>query len=251
MNVTVWNEGLHELENPETKELYPHGLHGAIKEALQDVPDITKLRTATLSEPDWGLPPEVLEDTDVLFWWGHKAHERVPDELVDRIYDRVIRGMGLVVLHSAHNSKIFGRLMGTPCNLRWKNDTYCRIHCVMPAHPIARGIPLHFELGTEETYGEPFGIPKPDELVFLSWFDSGEVFRSGCTWYRGRGKIFYFQPGHETNRSFYHPAVRQILRNACRWAAPTDPISDTENIWDCPHLAVSLEQERRAGKTEE
>ena len=248
MNVTIWNEGLHEHQKKATMELYPQGLHGVLAEVLGEVPGVEKIRIATLEMPDCGLPPEVLEDTDVLFWWGHIAHDKVPDALVERIYDRVMRGMGLVVLHSAHLSKIFQKLLGTTCSLRWREETYGRVHCVMPGHPIAQNIPEHFELGTEETYGEPFDVPTPDELVFISWFDSGEVFRSGCTWYRGRGKIFYFQPGHETNRSFYNPVVRQIWQNACQWAAPTNPIPESRDIWECKHLVTTLEDERKASE---
>lgn len=245
MKVTVWNENVHEQREPEILTWYPGGIHMTVARFLRDVPGVELVRTATLQDPDCGLPPEVLDDTDVLYWWGHMAHDAVPDELVDRIYDRVMRGMGLVVMHSGHRSKVFKRVLGCTGSLRWIDNTYGRIHCVMPGHPIAKGIPEHFELGVEETYAEPFGIPQPDELIFIGWFDSGEVFRSGCTWYRGNGKIFFFQPGHETNQSFNHPIVRQVLKNACEWVAPCNVIPNSENVWDCPEIQKTFEDIRK------
>lgn len=220
MNVTIWNENVHEKEMPEVMKVHPGGLHGTVADIIRELPE-ANVRVATLDMPEAGLPAEVLDNTDVLFWWGHAAHDRVPDELAERVRARVLDGMGLIVLHSGHHSKVFRGLMGTSGNLRWKDDTYERVFCVNPTHPIAEGIPMHFELGQEECYAEYFNVPAPDELVFMSWFDIGEVFRSGCVWRRGYGKIFYFQPGHETYRSFYNPHCRRILQNACRWAVPT------------------------------
>lgn len=240
MNITVWNEGIHEKKIAKLTEIYPEGLHGTIASFVKDVKGVEKVRTATLEEPECGLTQQVLDDTDVLIWWGHAAHEKVPDEIVERVYERVMKGMGLIVLHSGHMSKIFRKLMGTSCRLRWRDNTYERMFCTMPSHPIARGIPENFEIGTEETYGEFFDIPQPDELVFAGWFDSGELFRSGCTWHRGYGKVFYFQPGHETNESFNHPIVRRIIMNACEWAAPVN----TRDSLDCPELVPSLEEIR-------
>ena len=221
MNITVWNENVHEKSMPRVTEIYPGGLHAVLADIVKDETDGGTLRTATLDQPECGLTEEVLNDTDVLLWWGHCAHGDVPDEIVERVHKRVLQGMGLIVLHSGHESKIFQKLMGTTCRLRWRDDTFERVHCCMPSHPIAAGIPENFEIGVEECYSEFFDVPQPDELIFLGWFDIGEAFRSGCTWYRGYGKVFYFQPGHETNQSFHNPYVRQIIRNACRWAAPT------------------------------
>ena len=131
--------------------------------------------------------------------------------------------MGLIVLHSAHFSKIFKRLMGTTCNLKWREiGEKERVWVVNPAHPIADGLSDYFEIPHAEMYGEPFGIPEPDSLVFTSWFEGGEVFRSGCCWYRGRGKVFYFRPGHETYPIYYQPEIRQVIANAVKWAAPTN-----------------------------
>ena len=140
-------------------------------------------------------------------------------------------GMGLIVLHSGHFSKPFKRLMGTDCSLRWReaNDKE-RIWVVNPGHPIAQGLPDYFELPAEEMYGEYFGVPQPDDLVFVSWFTGGEVFRSGACWHRGMGKIFYFRPGHETYPSYHNPLVHRVLANSIRWAAPTIVASFTRQV---------------------
>lgn len=240
IRVTVWNEGVHEVESPEIAAVYPHGIHGQIKSFLDTQEDI-EVRTATLNDPDCGLPPEVLENTDVLIWWGHMAHDKVPDELVERVHDRVLRGMGFIALHSAHFSKPFKRLMGTSCALHWRDGDFERLWTVNPAHPIAKGIGEYIEIPVEEMYGESFDIPEPDELVFMGWFSGGDVFRSGCCWRRGRGKVFYFQPGHEANPTYYIPQVQQILINAVRWAAPHEIIDEIV----CPHAEISPEQARR------
>ena len=230
MKVTVWNENQHEKRDPIVLEYYPGGLHGYIANFLKC--DDVEVRTATLADPECGLTEEVLADTDVLVWWGHRAHDQVPDEVVDRVQKYVLSGMGLVVLHSGHHSKIFRRLMGTTCNLKWRDNTRERIWTVMPNHPIAAGVPETFVLEPEEMYGESFDIPNPDDIIFMGWFNGGEVFRSGCTWTRGHGRIFYFQPGHETNRSFQNDNVQLIIKNAVKWACPVK-----KNIpLVCPHF---------------
>ncbi len=223
IRVTVWNENRHEKRNPEIAAIYPKGIHGAIAECLGKEPDM-EVRTATLDEPEHGLTEETLSQTDVLTWWGHLAHKEVSDEVVDRIQQRVVLdGMGLIVLHSGHFSKIFKRLMGTTCNLKWRVvGEKERLWVVDPSHPIARGLGDYFELEHTEMYGEHFDIPQPDNLVFISWFQGGEVFRSGCCYHRGRGKIFYFRPGHETYPIFHNPDIKKVLVNAVRWAAPVD-----------------------------
>ena len=241
IRVTVWNEGLHEKLSNEVAGVYPAGIHGCIKNFLSSQEDFN-VRTATLAQRRCGLSDEVLESTDVLIWWGHMAHDKVPDKLVEKIHKRVLAGMGLVVLHSGHHSKIFKSLMGTTCNLRWRDGDRERIWTVNPAHPIARGIPAHFSIDVEEMYGECFDIPEPDELVFLGWFAGGEVFRSGCCWNRGLGKIFYFQPGHESNPTFHNEYVQRIITNAVRWATPALPVRDTI---PCPHKKVSPEEKYR------
>lgn len=223
IRVTVWNEFRHERENEAIRSLYPDGIHGAIAEGLR-ADDRFRVQTATLDEPENGLTEERLMETDVLIWWGHRAHEAVADETVNRVHGRVLHGMGLIVLHSGHFSKIFKQLMGTSCNLIWREAGEMeRVWVVGPSHPIAEGVDRYFEIEHEEMYGELFDIPEPDSLVFVSWFPGGEVFRSGCCFSRGSGRIFYFRPGHETHPTYYHPEVRKVIANAVRWAAPSDP----------------------------
>jgi trehalose utilization protein len=221
IRVTVWNEFRHEKVSNEISELYPNGIHGQIASVLGANADMD-VRTATLDEPENGLTDAVLENTDVLTWWGHMAHHEVLDATVDKVQQRVLAGMGLIVLHSGHMSKPFRRLMGTNCTLKWREaDERERLWVVNPAHPIVEGLDQYIEIPHVEMYGEFFDIPQPDELVFISWFQGGEVFRSGCCWHRGKGKIFYFRPGHETLPIYYHAGVQKVLTNAVRWAAPT------------------------------
>lgn len=245
IRVTVWNEFWH--ENPQrhadvksrvknygfsedhairategVQRVYPDGMHKVIADHLSQ--QGFAVRAATLDEPEHGLTDAVLDDTDVLTWWGHIAHDQVSDDIVDRVRARVnMGGMGLIVLHSGHYSKIFKSLMGTTCMLKTREaDEKERIWVIEQGHPIARGLPEYFEIPQTEMYGEPFDVPAPDTLVFVSWFQGGEVFRSGCCYHRGRGKIFYFRPGHETLPIYYQPEVLQVISNAVRWAAPAD-----------------------------
>lgn len=219
IRVTVWNEFRHEKEDPKVAQVYPEGIHQAIAAFMQQQGFTT--RTATLDEPSHGLTPEVLDDTDVLIWWGHAAHQEVADEIVQNVVARVLSGMGLIVLHSGHFSKVFKALMGTSCDLKWREvGENERLWIVEPTHPIVEGIDEWIDLPHEEMYGEHFDIPVPDELIFISWFAGGEVFRSGVTYRRGQGKIFYFRPGHESYPTYYHPAVQTVLTNAVKWAAP-------------------------------
>jgi len=230
INVTVWSEYRHEKQNPKVAAIYPHGIHETIAGFLRAAPGLS-VRTATLDEPEHGLTEAVLAGTDVLVWWGHKAHQEVQDAVVARVQRRVLEGMGLVVLHSAHYSKIFKALMGTPCSLKWREATDKeRLWNVCPSHPITQGLGEYFEIPAEEMYGEPFGIPTPDELLFISWFSGGEVFRSGATWRRGHGRVFYFRPGHETYPTYHQAQVQQVITNGVHWARPTVRIADT-----CPN----------------
>jgi trehalose utilization protein len=219
IKVTVWNEFLHEKQDEEVAAVYPKGIHIAIADGIREAG--LSVGTATLEEPEHGLTDEVLNNTDVLIWWGHMGHDRVEDHIVQRVHQRVLKGMGLIVLHSGHFSKIFKSLMGTSCDLKWREaGEKERLWVVDPAHPIAEGLGEYFELEHEEMYGEHFDIPTPDELVFISWFAGGEVFRSGCTYHRGQGKVFYFRPGHETFPTYYNKDVLKVISNAVQWAAP-------------------------------
>jgi len=220
IKVTVWNEFRHEKTNDAIAKIYPNGMHGAIADALNAEKGISA-RTATLDETDHGLTDEVLAGTDVMTWWGHMAHGEVRDEIVAKVHRRVLEGMGIVILHSGHFSKIFRKLMGTTCQLKWREIGEREVLWVTrPGHPILEGIDDHFIIPHTEMYGEHFDIPEPDETILISGFEGGEVFRSGATFRRGAGKVFYFRPGHETFPIFHQKEVRQILVNAVRWLAP-------------------------------
>jgi trehalose utilization protein len=229
IRVTVWNEYRHERSDDAVAAIYPDGIHGAIAAGLAEAAgeadadgdaDAFDIRIATLDQPEHGLTHDVLDATDVLIWWGHMAHAEVSDTVVDRVQGRVLDGMGLVVLHSGHFSKIFKRLMGTSCDLKWREDGRPeQLWVVDPSHPIAAGLGDSFVVAEEEMYGEQFDIPPPDELVLISWFEGGEVFRSCCTFRRGRGRVVYFRPGHETFPTYFDPNVRRVIANAARWSA--------------------------------
>lgn len=231
MNVTVWNEFLHEKKDEKVKALYPDGIHKFIADFLSENSDMA-LRTATLEQPEHGLSEDVLKQTDVLIWWGHAAHEDVADDVVARVQKHVLEGMGLIVLHSGHHAKIFRTLMGTNCSLKWREFAEKeRLWNIEPNHPIAAGIDEYIELANAEMYGERFDIPAPDKVIFISWFEGGEVFRSGCCWERGHGKIFYFRPGHETYPIFYNEQIQRVISNAVRWAR-----SDNRFVDSCPNV---------------
>lgn len=221
IRVLVWNEGWHEQRDAVVQEIYPKGIHGAIADGLTEaLGDEVSVRTATLDDPEHGLSEEVLAETDVLLWWGHMAHDDVADEVVDRVHRHVLGGMGLIALHSAHFSKIFIKLMGTTCSLAWRNAQDREIvWTVDPTHPIAEGVEQPFTIEQQEMYGEFFDVPPPEELVFASWFSGGEIFRSGMTYRRGQGKVFYFSPGDQEYPVYFHPQIRKVLANAVRWAA--------------------------------
>jgi trehalose utilization protein len=218
IRTVVWGENIHDRENADVRALYPTGMHQCIADALNADAAISAT-TATLEQPEHGLPQSRLAETDVLLWWGHKAHDKVADAVVERVATRVWQGMGLIVLHSGHYSKIFRKLMGTPCSLNWREaGERERVWVINPNHPIAAGLPPYFEIENTEMYGEPFSVPEPLETVFVTWYQGGEVFRSGLTWRRGGGSVFYFSPGHEAYPVYHDTSVQQVLRNAVKWA---------------------------------
>jgi trehalose utilization protein len=240
IRVTVWGENIHERKNAVVAKIYPDGMHECIAGGLREGSGLD-VRIATLDMPEHGLTEGVLDQTDVLTWWGHCAHGQVDDEIVNRVHKRVLQGMGLIVLHSGHYAKIFKRLMGTSCSLTWREaGEKERVWVCNPGHPIAQGIDRFFEIPQTEMYGEPFGIPAPEEMVFITWFEGGEVFRSGCTWKRGNGKIFYFAPGHEMYPIYFQPEVRRVLRNAVHWAQP----EGTRWVDTCPNVPVEKAPEK-------
>lgn len=219
LKVTFWNEFIHERrEGGKPAEIYPLGIHGALAAHFNAQPGITA-RTATLDQPEHGLTETVLADTDVLFWWGHVGHDQVEDEVARRVQQQVLAGMGLVVLHSGHGAKVFKALLGTNCSLKWREaDEKEIIWNIAPAHPITRGVGDKIILERHEMYGERHEIPEPDQVIFLSWFEGGNVFRSGCTFERGLGRIFYFSPGHETYPIYHRQDILKVLVNAAHWA---------------------------------
>jgi trehalose utilization protein len=224
LRVTVWNEFVHERRQESVKRIYPYGMHVAIGDGLRrELGGNVSVRYATLDEPEHGLSAEALDETDVLTWWGHDAHDKVADEVVDRVRDRVLGGMGIVVLHSGHFSKIFRRLMGTSCALRWRSDEGGErevIWTVNPGHPIAAGVPQPIVIPHQEMYGEFFDIPQPDELVFISSFAGGEIFRSGCCFYRGAGRVVYFSPGDQEFPVYHQPEIQRVIANCVSWCGP-------------------------------
>ncbi len=226
IRVTVWNEGRHEKRDAAGLKIYPRGMHTVIAGFASAEPDI-ECRTATLDEPEHGLSEEVLEQTDVLTWWGHMAHDEVEDAVVRRVHKRVLMGMGLLVLHSGHYSNFFHSLMGTQGSLRWREIAEKeRLWNIEPSHPITEGIGDYIELPHAEMYGERFDIPTPDKVIFISWFEGGEVFRSGACWERGYGRIFYFRPGHETYPIYHNREIQRVLVNAVRWARKRQDLPD-------------------------
>lgn len=236
IRVTVWGENVHEQKNKVVAGIYPQGMHSTIAEGLNAAGGISA-STVVLQDPEHGLTPEKLAETDVLIWWGHAAHGAVEDKIVERVCDAVWGGMGMIFLHSAHFSKPFKRLMGAPCNLTWREaGERERLWVTSRHHPITRGLPDHFELENEEMYGEPFGVPEPLETVFVSWFQGGEVFRSGLTYRRGAGNIFYFRPGHETYPTYYDANVRTVIANGVRWAY--NPLPRIADPHDGPNVPI-------------
>lgn len=221
IKVTIWNEYQEERQYDHVAKVYPKGIHGALYDFLSKNEDM-EVKCVTLDMEDQGLSEEILNDTDVLLWWGHQAHDLVSDEAAKRVQQHILNGMGFIPLHSAHYCKVLKEILGTSMCLRWKHDEKEKLICVNPSHPIAEGITEPIILEQEEMYGEYFDIPKPDEIIFLGWFSCGEVFRSGCTFTRGWGKIFYFQPGHEEYPIYYHPQIQKIITNAVRWAKPVN-----------------------------
>jgi trehalose utilization protein len=225
LKVLVWGENRHEQLEEHVRKIYPDGMHGTIRAGIEEhLGEAASVRIATLDEPEHGLTEEVLAGTDVLTWWGHAAHAEVDDVVVERVHRRVLEGMGLVVLHSGHWSKPFVKLMGTTCTLRWRSEHDRElVWTVNPTHPIARGVPSPIVIPEQEMYGEYFDIPTPDELIFISSFTGGEVFRSGCTFRRGNGKIFYFSPGDQDFPVYHHPDIRRVIANGVEWVAPARP----------------------------
>lgn len=241
IRVLVWGENVHERTNKAVASIYPTGMHSCIADGLNEDAGLSA-STAVLQDDQHGLTESVLAETDVLFWWGHAAHGEVADDVVERVASHVWQGMGLVCLHSAHFSKIFRRITGAPCSLRWREaGERERVWVCNPQHPIAEGIGSCLEIPNSEMYGEPFTVPEPDETVFVSWYEGGEVFRSGLTFKRGNGRIFYFGPGHETYPIYWNEGVKRVLKNAAKWAV--SPLGRWRDIDKAPNVPVTEARE--------
>lgn len=216
MRVVVWSEG--EVHGHEATG-YPEGMPAAIADAVRGIPE-AQVEIASIDDADQGVPDERLRQADVLLWWSHMRHEDLLSATVDRVVSAVEHGLGLVALHSAISSPVFRRLVGTTGGFGgWRHGDREVLWTVDPSHPICRGVEFPVVMPQQEMYSEPANLPTPDELVFISSFSGGEVFRSGITYRRGVGRIFYFSPGHEEYPVFLHPGVRGILANATSWAA--------------------------------
>jgi len=224
LRITVWHEYRHEKQDEAVARLYPDGMHAAIRSAIEDhLGDRAVVTTATLDQDaEHGLSDDLLASTDVMVWWGHCAHDEVRDEVAAKVAQRVREGMGLLALHSAMHAKPFRWLMGTNGHIKWRDAGETeRLWVVSPGHPITAGIDKdHIQLDRAEMYGEPFDIPDPDELIFISWFEGGEVFRSGCVWKRGAGRVFYFRPGHESFAIYDNDEIRRVIANGVAYIAP-------------------------------
>jgi len=224
--VVVWSEGTANVDAA-SKKVYPNDINSAIAEGLKPLAtEGWEIITATLNDPDQGLGESRLNSTDVLIWWGHKKHGDVTDDLVNKIAERVTAGkMGFIGTHSCHFAKPFKKLMGTRCSWREYVDdgTSAEIIVKLPDHPICKGMKT-FKIQRIERYGEPFAVPEPEAVpldgLYTKPNGQTESARMGLCWTIGKGKVFYFTPGHETFNDYYLPEVRQIFVNAVQWAAP-------------------------------
>lgn len=224
--VVVWSEGTANVDKG-SKEVYPNDINTAIIEGLKPLESRGwELIKASLNDPDQGVSEELLNQTDVLIWWGHKKHGEVKDALVSRIEKRVKEdGMGFISVHSSHFAKPYKKLMGTPCS--WSeyvcDGTSVEITVKEPNHPICKGV-SDFKLPLIERYGEPYRVPTPEAVPLDGMYTKPDgtkaPARMGLCWTVGKGKVFYFTPGHETYDDFYRPEVRRIFVNAVEWAAP-------------------------------
>ena len=216
--VVVWSEGT------APKRVYPKDVNTTIAEGLQPLSPTWEIVTASLADPEQGLTEESLAKTDVLIWWGHQKHGQVKDALVARIVRRVKEdGMGFIALHSAHFAKPLKKLLGTNCG--WKGGYVCdgsKVELIVKDknHPIVRGV-SDFSLANTERYSEPFEVPEPEAVVldgiYIRPDGTKEHSRHGLVWTVGKGKVFYFQPGHETYPHYFDPNVQKVLCNAVEW----------------------------------
>ncbi len=214
IRVRVWCEGT------ARKATYPDDVDGALGQYLGRMEDL-RIARARLDDPNAGLSDAELDATDVVVWWGHLRHDDLPADRSRAIVDRVKAAkIGFVALHASCGSRPFRGLMGTTCEPGgWRDDGRPeRIEFKAPDHPIARGVEP-FTIPQSAMFAEPFEVPAPESVVFVSNWGPGETFRSGLTWTVGKGRVAYLRPGHDALPVFFHPSVRKVIANAARWAA--------------------------------
>ncbi len=274
VRVLVWDE-----RQKEQKQVYANFLGNEIANHLRSRQGFT-VQSVGLDDPQQGLPDEVLDQAQVLIWWGHVRHTEIKPEKGRQIVERVKAGkLALIALHSAHWSTPFIEAMyertridarrrypdaatkiefvpmagflaptydslltpayyalhagGVVKNVRvdlpncvfpsYRHDAkHSRVTMLHPEHPIAQGVPPVFEVSQTEMYDEPFHVPEPDAVIFQETFRDGGWFRGGMVWTLGKGKVFYFRPGHETYPVFKEEYPLRILENAARWLAGGD-----------------------------
>jgi len=275
VKVVVWDE-----QQPAQKQAYSSFLGNSVAEHLGAQPGIS-VRSVNINDPGQGLAGGVLDDCQVLIWWGHVRHAEISAETGRSIVERIKDGkLSLVALHSAHWSTPFVEAMNertrldvvgkfhsegnerleitfvspaqrymvpkadarvTPyvswrkfpdglakatvhlplcCFPAYRGDGKpSRVTLLKPDHPIAQGIPKEFEIPQTEMYDEPFHVPQPDEVILEERWAAGEWFRSGAVWKLGKGRVFYFRPGHETYPIYKQPIPLKIMTNSVRWLA--------------------------------
>lgn len=223
IRVTVWSEGIDAELEPRAIALYPDDINTYLAGFLKGNADF-EVRCRDISQPENGMGQDIIDGTDVLLWWSHLYDDQVSDEVVDRIVDAVLDGkMNLALLHAGIHSKIGTKLLGknsTTGKYREVGEME-RMWVIDRGHPVVAGLEKEYlEFPDSEMYGEPYGMPTPDEIVFISWFEGGEVLRSGVSWHKGAGRVFYLAPGHEEFPVYANPELQKVMANMIRWLRP-------------------------------
>jgi trehalose utilization protein len=214
IRVLLWSE------QTEPRDVYPKGISGALADYFNKLPGF-EAKTATLNDPEAGLSDAVLSQTDVLIWFGHKKHNAVPDEAVDRVIKHVReRGMGFIGLHSAHYSKPLKKLLNASGSWRSyvNHGKPEQMWIVLPDHPIAKGV-NDFTIPKTELYAEPFQVPPPEAVIVEGTWESGHRSREVMTWTIGKGRMVYIRAGHEEYPIYFMPQMQRLVANSVEWAA--------------------------------
>ncbi|MEZ5042821.1 MAG: alpha/beta hydrolase fold domain-containing protein [Saprospiraceae bacterium] len=274
IKVVVWDE-----RQKKQQKAYPDFMGNHIADYLKKN-DLLRVYSVGLDDPEQGLSDEVLENCEVMIWWGHVRHPEISVATSKKLIERVKAGtLEMIFLHSAHWANPFVEAMNEvtrqrveakyatleaqvtiefvtpPDSLRFRvpklgemvkpaiyerkfPDGQLKVKVDMPTcifpfyradgkpstvitlqpkHPIAKGIPSQFTIPATEMYDEPFHVPDPDEVIFEERWETGEWFRSGSLWNVGKGKVFYFRPGHETYKVYYEVMPLKIIENTVLW----------------------------------